>query len=340
MDVQQGKLFGEDFATVDFSSVHFTITCVLSSGGATGKWDQASELTSYYCRRINDPPSDIQLNGMTLLEHSQIGTVIGTLRSQDPQQEQTFVYSVEKPNVLFGCKGNQLINHWHDPRLNGPVAVPNGGINVTVRSTDNGVPPYWSDKVFRITIQDVNDPPESLSLSNSKVYENASLGSLVGRLSAMDGDQASDTKPHSNFKWELVDSDEGRFSLSGENLLVAKRLDYKSQKYHRVVIKCSDYGSPVRSAEKTFVIDVQDAKEMFVYGLSTAAISILIGLIVMILCLKYIKDRVSESWKHMFYNSYICTSPYDSIINRMVSKQAIVACYPFGRCSCAWVEYR
>lgn len=259
--VQAGKRFGEDFATVDFSSVHLTITCVLSSGGATVKWDQASELSSYYCRRINDPPTDIQLNGKTLLEHSQIGKVIGTLNSQDPQQRQTFVYTVEKPNVLFGCQGNQLVNHWHDPRLNGPVAISNGGINVTVRSTDNGAPPYWSEKVFRITIKDVNDPPESLSISNSKVYENASVGSLVGGLSAIDGDQPSDAKPHSNFTWELVDSDGGRFNLSVENLLVAKLLNHESQRYHRIRVKCSDYGSPIRSTEKYFVIDVQDIKE-------------------------------------------------------------------------------
>ena len=256
-----GKRFGEDFAAVDFSSVYFTITCVLSLDGATVKWDQASELSSYYCRRMNDPPTDITLNGKSLLEHSKYKTVIGTLNAQDPQQGQMFVYIVEKPSFLFGCQGNKLLNHWYDPKLNPPFDLSGGGINVTVRATDNGAPPYWSEKVFRITIKDVNDPPESLSISNSKVYDNASVGSLVGRLSAIDGDQPSDAKPHSNFTWELVDSDGGRFSLSGENLLVAKLLNHLVQRYHRIIVKCSDYGSPVRSTEKYFVIDVQNIKE-------------------------------------------------------------------------------
>ena len=259
---QEGKRFGKDFAAVDFSSVRSAISCVLSPDRATVKWNQASELSSYYCRRMNDPPTNMTLNGKSLLEHSKYRTVIGTLNVKDSQQGQRFEYVVKTPSFVFGCQGNQLVSRWHDPKLNGPFNLSDGGINVTVRATDNGVPPYWCEKEFRITVKDVSDPPQSLFISNSKVYENASVGSLIARLSAIDGNEnLLDGKPHSNFTWELVDSDEGHFSLSGENLFVAKLFNHESQRYHRIMVKCSDYGSPVRSTEKYFVIDVQDVKE-------------------------------------------------------------------------------
>ena len=41
--------------------------------------------------------------------------------------------------------------------------------NVTVRSTDDGVPPLFREETFLITVLDVNEKPTSISLSNSNV---------------------------------------------------------------------------------------------------------------------------------------------------------------------------
>ena len=215
-----GEPFGKNLASVDFNSVRSSIACEVVSGSANRvEWDVARDLPNYYCRRKNDPPTDIKLSGNTLLEHASVGSVIGSLTSQDPQQGQTFTYSVQKPSVLFGCVGDKLVNRWKDPKLNGPVTLENGGLNVTIRTTDNGSPPFWLEREFHITIQDVNDPPRSLAISRSVVYENVTVGDIVGALSAVDGDEPSDAEPHSEgFTWELVDSDNRRFGLAGWNV--------------------------------------------------------------------------------------------------------------------------
>ena len=250
-------------ASVDFNSVRSSIACEVVSGSANRvEWDVARDLPNYYCRRKNDPPTDIKLSGNTLLEHASVGSVIGSLTSQDPQQGQTFTYSVQKPSVLFGCVGDKLVNRWKDPKLNGPVTLENGGLNVTIRTTDNGSPPFWLEREFHITIQDVNDPPRSLAISRSVVYENVTVGDIVGALSAVDGDEPSDAEPHSEgFTWELVDSDNRRFGLAGWNVTVAKALNHELQSYHRIAVKCSDHGQPIRSTKANFLIDVKDIKE-------------------------------------------------------------------------------
>jgi len=257
------KLFGENYTSVDFLSVISSITCQKTQAGqAADVWDVAdSELNQYYCRRSNDPPTDLKLNGSVLKEHEAVGTVIGTLRSQDAQPGQTFIYTVQRPSSLLMAQGDKLVNIWDNPRLNGNISLNGGKLSVTVRSTDDGVPPMWLEKVFSITILDVNDPPEQVALSNSVVYENATVGTVIGELTAVDGDDPPNTIPHSNFKWELLEDDGGRFSINVNKITVALSLVGEAQKMHRITVRCSDFGNPVKATTETFIITVVNVND-------------------------------------------------------------------------------
>ena len=257
------KLFGENYTSVDFLSVISSITCQKTQAGqAADVWDVAdSELNQYYCRRSNDPPADLKLNGSVLKEHEAVGTVIGTLRSQDAQPGQTFIYTVQRPSSLLMAQGDKLVNIWDNPRLNGNISLNGGKLSVTVRSTDDGVPPMWLEKVFSITILDVNDPPEQVALSNSVVYENATAGAVIGELTAVDGDDPPNTIPHSNFKWELLEDDGGRFSINVNKITVALSLVGEAQKMHRITVRCSDFGNPVKATTESFIITVVNVND-------------------------------------------------------------------------------
>ena len=250
--------FGKTYSSVDFLSVSSSIICRKTlTWQSDNVWDVPdSQLSDYYCRRSNDPPLSLTLNGSTLIEHMPVGTTIGTLSSQDAQQGQTFMYTVQRPSSLVIAQGDKLVNIWDNPRLNGNISLDNGKLLVTVRTTDNGNPPMWLQKTFAITISDVNDPPEQLTLSNSVVYENATVGMIVGELLAIDGDDPPNTAPHSNFKWELLDNNGGKFAISGNKVTVAMDLSGEAQKMHMITIKCSDFGNPVRFKTENFVIDV------------------------------------------------------------------------------------
>ncbi|KAL9969518.1 hypothetical protein ACROYT_G021740 [Oculina patagonica] len=258
---QPNKKFGEDYSSVDFSSVMSSITCQKTQAAKTSNvWDVLdNELSHYYCRRTNDPPLDLNLIGSVLKEHSAIGTVIGTLSSQDMQPGQTFMYTVQKPSALLAAQGDKLINVWDNPILNGNVSLNNGKLAVTIRTTDNGFPPMWLEKTFPITILNVNDPPEQVNLSNTVVYENATIGMVIGELTAIDGDDPPNTDPHSNFKWELLKDGNGKFGINVNKVVVAQSL---APGLFKITVKCSDFGNPVNFTSEDFIIDVMNLNDV------------------------------------------------------------------------------
>ena len=260
---QPNKQFGEDYTSIDFLSVISSITCQKTQAAQSADvWDVVdSELNHYYCRRSNDPPNDLTLNGSVLVEHLAVGSEIGILSSKDAQPGQTFMYTVQRPSSLLMAQGDRLINIWDNPRLNGNISLNGGKLYMTVRSTDDGIPPMWLEKTFPITVLDVNDPPEQVELSNSVVYENATVGTVIGKLTAVDGDDPPNTNPHSNFKWELIDSDGGRFAINANKITVATSLDGEAQKMHRITVRCSDFGNPVQETTESFIIDVVNVND-------------------------------------------------------------------------------
>lgn len=259
---QPNKKFGEDYSSIDFSSVISSITCQKTGPMQTSNvWDVGdNEISQYYCRRSNDPPVDLHLNGSVLVEHSAIGTFIGTLSSQDMQPGQTFMYTVQTPSTLLAVQGDKLINMWDNPILNGNVSLNvDGSLEVTIRTTDDGVPPMWLEKTFPITIQNVNDPPERVNLSNPDVYENATVGTVIGELTAVDGDDPPNTDPHSNFRWRLIHDGNGKFSINVNKIVVAQSL---VPGLFKITVNCLDFGIPVESTTQDFVINVMNVNDV------------------------------------------------------------------------------
>ena len=119
---------------------------------------------------------------------------------------------------------------------------------IRVRSTDSGSPPQTVEASFNITLNDINDQPRGLQLSNYKVVENASINFNIGNLSASDEDKGQ------KLNFSLVDDDSGRFSLDSKGVLYkAKSTDYETSKVHYIVAKVTDDGNPSLS------VSAQDA---------------------------------------------------------------------------------
>ena len=67
--------------------------------------------------------------------------------------------------------------------------------NITVEAVDEGSPPQTGTGVVQVNILDVNDqPPFFLTNYTSSVSENASIGTPVLTISAMDNDVGSNAK--------------------------------------------------------------------------------------------------------------------------------------------------
>ena len=113
---------------------------------------------------------------------------------------------------------------------------------IKVRSVDSGSPSQSVNASFNITLNDVNDQPRGLKLSNYKLVENAPLNTVVGNLSATDEDKGQ------KLNFSLVDDDNGRFALDSQgSLYKANKTDYETNKVHYVVAKVTDDGQSALS---------------------------------------------------------------------------------------------
>src|SRR5262249_56353348 len=111
-------------------------------------------------------PTDITLSSSSVAENQPSGATIGTFSSTDPDTGDTFTYVLvsgtgDADNAAFTISGNQLKAA---ARFDFEAK---SSYSIRVKSTDAfGLS---TEKVFTITIIDVNEPPTALALDNASV---------------------------------------------------------------------------------------------------------------------------------------------------------------------------
>ncbi|XP_028415344.1 protocadherin-23-like isoform X2 [Dendronephthya gigantea] len=256
---QGGEQFAQNFNTVDFAKPNQNTVCTVDANSGNVFWDWNPGNNPYYCRRINDPPLNVTISSNMINEKLKFFTVVGTLSATDPQNDPlTYTIWNAEGNHYFLIQGNKLLVKsrlvWN------PDLTRNNKYPVIVNVSDTGSPIMRSQNALSITVLNVNDPPYNLELSNSEVSENVAINFTVGNLTAEDDD--IHPKRTSNFSWELVDSDNGFFSLRGNSVIVAKSLDHESQKIHRIQVRCTDYEIPRKSSQvQSMFISVLDMND-------------------------------------------------------------------------------
>ncbi len=198
---------------------------------------------------INEAPSDIMLSGSSIAENLPVNTVIGTLSTADPDENDSHIYTLvsgtgSDDNTHFNISGNRLRT---DESFNFETA---SSYTLRLRSTDAGG--RWIEKVFIITVTNVNEAPVAIALSNLSVPESQPLNTVVGTLSATDPDNGS------TFIYSLVpgtgSSGNVSFNISGSSLRTSAVFDYESQSTYSIRISVTD--NEGLSYERTFVITV------------------------------------------------------------------------------------
>ena len=114
--------------------------------------------------------------------------------------------------------------------------------SIRVRSTDSAGGTF--DKVFVISVTDLNEQPTDLTLSATSVNENRSKETTVGTLNAVDPD-VGDT-----FTYALVagegDTDNANFLISNNALQTNAILDFENQRSHSIRIRATDHAGATR----------------------------------------------------------------------------------------------
>ena len=202
----------------------------------------------------NEVPTDIDLSNNSVDENEASGTAVGTLSTTDPDNGDTFTYSLvsgtgDTDNASFAISADELqtAESFNFETKN--------EYSVRIRTTDGGGFTY--EEAFIVSVNDVNEVPDDLVLSNDSVDENESSGTAVGTFSTTDVD-AGDSHTYSLVSGD-GDTDNASFSISGDELQTAASFDYETKNEFSIRVRTTDSGTLYR--EEAYTITVNDVNE-------------------------------------------------------------------------------
>jgi len=193
-------------------------------------------------------PTDILLSNNVIDENVAQGTLVGTLSTIDASFADAHSYtfaSGSNDNESFDIiNGNELVTAEmldYEESSEWLVDV----------MTDDGNGGTFTKQLV-INLNDINETPTDLLLSNNAVDESSSIGTLVGTLTSTDED-SGDMHIYS-FKSGIADND--AFDIDGDKLITAEVLDFETQSVYNLELVTTDQGG--LTYEKVIVVNVND----------------------------------------------------------------------------------
>jgi uncharacterized delta-60 repeat protein len=202
----------------------------------------------------NESPTEIGLSWNMLAENAGFDETVGTFSTTDVDAGNTFTYSLvtgagDANNASFRVLGSAVVaisNFDFETKSN---------YSIRVRSTDQGG--LFVEKMFVITVIDVNEAPTDISLSSSAIAENAAANTPIGTLSTADPDAGN------SVTYTLVagsgDADNAVFNIAGSILRATNSLDFETKSSYTVRVRSTDQGGLF--VDKAFTIQVLDVNE-------------------------------------------------------------------------------
>ena len=203
---------------------------------------------------VNDAPTDIALSISNINENRPAGSFIGVFSSTDPDQANTFNYSLV---AGMGASNNNKFSVRNDSLFTSAILdfETISTFSIRVATTDNGALSF--QKIFTITVNDSNDAPTAVNISASAVNENAALGTVVGLLSSVDADGGQ------TFTYSLISgvgsANNNLFSIVGNQIRTNAVFNFEAQSSLIVRIQTNDgNGGTYADTFRITVLDVND----------------------------------------------------------------------------------
>jgi len=196
-------------------------------------------------------PTDIYTSSTTINENIARGSVIANLDTADTEISDTHIYELvsgdgDTDNDVFTIDGDQVII------VDSPDFENKNNYSIRVQSKDTGGLTY--EKVLNFTINDLNEVPLDLSISESTFNENISRGSTVATLSTFDLD-SKDTHWYT-----LTGGDEYAFYIDGDQLKINGDIDFETKSSYSFRLQTGDSGDLFFF--KSFTLNVNDLNEV------------------------------------------------------------------------------
>ncbi|QDT12015.1 DUF2341 domain-containing protein [Stieleria marina] len=211
-----------------------------------GASDSALTTVTITVNATNDAPTDITLSNASLSENAD-GATIGTVGAVDPDSGDTHTWSVsdsrfEVVGTTLKLKAGETLDRESEAT-----------VSLTITATDQAGTGIAYDEAFTITVDNVNETPTDITLTNSSVDENDD-GATIGTVGVVEPD-AGDTHA-----WSVSDS---RFEIVGTTLKLktGETLDKESEATVSLTITATDQGGTGIAYDEVFTITVDNINE-------------------------------------------------------------------------------
>ncbi len=205
------------------------------------------------------PPTDLELDRLSIQENLPVSTVIGTFSTSDPDEGVEFRYELvpgpgDADNGFFSIEGDQLRG------LMSFNFEQKSQYLIRVRTTDEDG--LFREEEFQIQVLDGNDSPTGIEIQRVEVAENRSTATdvLFGVLDGLDEDIAD------SFHFDLTpgvgDQDNARFMIAQDSLYLkaGQVLDFETRPEYRIRVRVTDTSG--LSIDQTLVLGIEDLVEV------------------------------------------------------------------------------
>lgn len=200
----------------------------------------------------NEAATRLDLSSSAVDEDAEIGTVVGTLSTDDPDLDDPITYVLtDDAGGRFSVDGDELVTA---ADLDSDVATSH---TVGVRAEDAAGETV--DATFVISVENVNEAPSAPSINDDTVDESLAAGTAVGQLTATDPD-AGDTLTYALVAGQ-GDDDNDAFVLTGGTLETAAAFNHETQATYSIRVRVTDSGTPALATEAVLTINVADVNE-------------------------------------------------------------------------------
>ncbi|KOR32228.1 hypothetical protein TI05_08585 [Achromatium sp. WMS3] len=203
---------------------------------------------------INEAPTAITLSSRIVNENAE-GAIIGDLSNDDPDADDAHTYSLDDASkesfeVFDDPDTGPQLKLKHGVALDYEDEATGSTVDVIVTATDSKG--LAKEQTFTLEVQNVNEKPTLIELSNTTIAENATEA-VIGSLSTTDPD-TNDTHTYAVVDDERFEVVENRLKLKADTAL-----DHEAGETIEVKIKATDNGGLTH--DQFFNIQVNDINE-------------------------------------------------------------------------------
>ncbi len=256
IDPSTGQITVADQGEIDFETTPtFSLQVAATDNGSPSR--AGTGTITINLTNVNEPGTKITLSPNSAQEGQPVGTVVGTISTDDPDVGDTFTFALvsglgDANNVLFRVNGDKLETAQVLDFEGAPTLF------VRLRATDSGSNSF--EALFPIVVGNVNEAPTNIilnPLTSPAFGEDALAGTNLASFTATDSD-IGDTAAF-QLAAGTGDTDNGLFTISGGLLQLAGMLDFETKPTLSIRVRATDAGGA--PFEKAFTLNVSNVNE-------------------------------------------------------------------------------